>query len=343
MKVSICVPAYERPDTIAKLIESVNEQSHEDIELVISDDSQSSSVEDVVRSTVGVPLSYARNQPKLGFAGNLRQTLCMATGDIVVVLGDDDRLADAGAIARYVEVALRYPSVGFSYSNLVQFDESGNVSLIHRYFVRDQLFSAGADALEKVWLRSVQIAGMCFHMRGAEVAEVFPTFESLFPQVIAAGRVLSQRDGFGHSGLLVGTRVSGTQLGYQVASGAERVSERASLGGAELLDIVGELQSAEPGVMNTSVRATVERQIVGGFVGSLPNLRLFCGRSDIRRMFSNYSARTRLVWRMPQAVLVAACVVVLPRSTIRLLVRVMKPAWLWWTRARMGVRPFLSS
>lgn len=338
MKVSICVPAFERPDTVRQLVESVNRQEYPDLEIVVSDDSRNASVEEVVADACRVPYLYSRNRSRLGFAQNLRRALSISSGAMVIVLGDDDFLADSSSVQRYVNSALAYPSVGFSYSNLLQVGSSEDVTFVHRYFGDDRLFRSGSDAFEGLWLRSVQIAGMCFHMPGAEVAELFPSFDSLFPQVIAAGHVLADRDGYGHSGLLVGTRVSETQLGYQVAKGAERVSSRASLGGAELLDIVAELRAVYPIQLGGSVRRSLERQIVVGFVGSLPNIRLFCRRSDVWRMYKNYVSRTRLVLRAPWALAVLVGVISLPRPVIVWGVAVVKPLWFHWTAWRMGRR-----
>lgn len=337
MKVSVCVPAYERPSTIVSLIETINAQTYSGLELVISDDSRSSSVEEVIRSECRVTYQYRRNAQRLGFATNLKQALSMASGDMVIILGDDDCFTEPWSVARYVEVACEFPSVGFSYGNLTQIDGAGNVSLIHRYFEDDRLMRAGPDAFRSLWLRSVQIAGMCFHMPGADVVRFFPEFDSLFPQVIAAGHVLATRNGFAHGSLLVGTRVSESQLGYQVAKRAQPMSARASLGGAELLEILTEIRATYPDQIGSDVRGQVERQILRGFVGSLPNMRLYCRRRDILRMYHGYLVRSRRIWVSLTAMSVCAAVIVLPRSVIRGCVALLKPLWLWWTRLHIGV------
>ena len=47
-KVSICVPTYNNPDDLKRLMESIEKQTYKDYEVVISDDSTDNNIEKLI-------------------------------------------------------------------------------------------------------------------------------------------------------------------------------------------------------------------------------------------------------------------------------------------------------
>ncbi len=92
MKISVCIPAYNRPATIRKAIHSVLAQTERDWELVITDDSATSAVEQVVASFYDQRIHYTRNSHRLGLEGNWNTCLTRARGECIKLLMDDDFL-----------------------------------------------------------------------------------------------------------------------------------------------------------------------------------------------------------------------------------------------------------
>ncbi len=107
-KLSICVPAYNRPALLEQTLTSVmaaGARLATEIELLISDDSTSEDVGEVVARVLERwpgRMRYVRNQPAYGLVGNFNRCVELATGRWVLVLHDDDFLARTG-VARILQ------------------------------------------------------------------------------------------------------------------------------------------------------------------------------------------------------------------------------------------------
>ena len=99
---SVCIPAYNRPLTIADNLRAVTalpSQVHHRVEIVVTDDSDDDSVERVVRRELegwSGPATYLRNRSRLGMAANWNASVRAATAAAVVIVHDDDYLLTAG-------------------------------------------------------------------------------------------------------------------------------------------------------------------------------------------------------------------------------------------------------
>lgn len=87
--VSLCIPAFRRPDSLRTAIESVLAQSFHDFEVLVGDDSG-----DLESALVPDPrIRYFRNESRLGMARNWNALLDRAEGRLIGLLMDDDELA----------------------------------------------------------------------------------------------------------------------------------------------------------------------------------------------------------------------------------------------------------
>lgn len=106
LSISICIPQYNRVHYLLKVLDSIRAQDWRLVEVCISDDCSTDDTEAVLAGVIKVhsqsPLRvrYIRNPTNLGYDGNLRAALAMGTGDYLFVLGNDDALADPGALRR---------------------------------------------------------------------------------------------------------------------------------------------------------------------------------------------------------------------------------------------------
>jgi len=100
-RLSICIPAYERPTTISTSIRALVALSpliQESLQIVITDDSSSDRVERVVREELASwrgEATYRRNAERLGMAANWNSAKQAATGASLVIVHDDDYLLSA--------------------------------------------------------------------------------------------------------------------------------------------------------------------------------------------------------------------------------------------------------
>ena len=95
---SVCIPAYNRPEWLKRSILSIlsiSKSFQQQVEIIISDDSTTSECQTVVHdllSTWKGVWKYARNSPSLGMAANWNRSIQIASGKYVLVLHDDDYL-----------------------------------------------------------------------------------------------------------------------------------------------------------------------------------------------------------------------------------------------------------
>ncbi|MEK7570690.1 MAG: glycosyltransferase family 2 protein [Patescibacteria group bacterium] len=109
---SVAIPTYERPGPLEKILEQLIAQKEQRFAVVISDDSASTAIEEVVKKYAKkLPhLLYHKNKKNLGFSGNVCKLYELAQTRYVWFLCDDDTvLPDAiknilSAIERYKPV-----------------------------------------------------------------------------------------------------------------------------------------------------------------------------------------------------------------------------------------------
>lgn len=115
--VSICIPTYCQTEYLSKTLESIKEQSYDDYELVISDDSPDNSVFDLVASfNFGDRLKYHKNKKKLGSPENWNEAVRCAKGAYIKLMHHDDRFSNPNALGEFVELLSDRDESDFGFS-----------------------------------------------------------------------------------------------------------------------------------------------------------------------------------------------------------------------------------
>lgn len=123
-KISICIPAYKRPENVRRLLQSITEQTFREFEVVVTDDSPDESVKEVVDEFKELPILYHKNSPALGTPANWNKGIAMANGEWVKVMHDDDWFANEEALNEFAKATTKANKFIFSAYNNV-FDETG--------------------------------------------------------------------------------------------------------------------------------------------------------------------------------------------------------------------------
>jgi glycosyltransferase involved in cell wall biosynthesis len=120
MKLSICIPTYNRAAHLANCLNSIalcSSQSRIKFQICVSDNHSNDDTEMVVRNAQAVvDIKYNRNDSNLGIPRNFLKVVSMADGDFVWLIGDDDLLMP-NAIAELCELIDGHPGVDFFYVN----------------------------------------------------------------------------------------------------------------------------------------------------------------------------------------------------------------------------------
>ena len=120
MKLSLCVPTYNRARHLANLLHSAiaaARAADADVEICVSDNHSTDDTPRVVREAQQrFPVKYRRNERNLGIAGNFLAVVDIAEGEFAWLLGDDDLLFPDSA-ARICRLIVAQPGVDFFYVN----------------------------------------------------------------------------------------------------------------------------------------------------------------------------------------------------------------------------------
>ena len=145
MKVSICIPQYNRIRFLLKSLEIIEKQSYPDIEIVISDDRSTDNTVSEIKRLIPVykyPIIFDINPRNMGYDRNYRKCIEMATGEYAVVIGNDDSLYSEDAIQFLVDFLKKnnYPDIG--YCNMI--DEGMDGTLVKRAW-GNRVIGTGSD------------------------------------------------------------------------------------------------------------------------------------------------------------------------------------------------------
>lgn len=102
LSVSVVTVCLNSARTIADSLESVNAQTHPDVEQIVVDGGSTDGTQDVVRR-VGRRVTHCLSEPDRGIYDAMNKGLALARGDVVGFLNADDSFADAQALARVAE------------------------------------------------------------------------------------------------------------------------------------------------------------------------------------------------------------------------------------------------
>lgn len=130
MKISVCIPQYNRIAYLLRSLKQIEEQHYENIEVVVSDDGSTDNTAEAIRDLqkhYKYPLVFHENEKNLGYDRNYRKCIELASGDYCIVIGNDDTLYQPDGIDFLVDFIKKndYPELGFS--NFVEDNNPGVV------------------------------------------------------------------------------------------------------------------------------------------------------------------------------------------------------------------------
>ncbi len=127
-KVSICIPAYKRVAFLKKALQSVLEQSYNDYEIIVTDDTPDNSVEELLKEfEFNGKLKYYHNSNSLGSPDNWNLAVSKAEGEYVKILHCDDYFTSSDSLGKYVELMERNPDSDFGFSSTLIVSIPGNI------------------------------------------------------------------------------------------------------------------------------------------------------------------------------------------------------------------------
>lgn len=121
---SICVPAYKNTVYLERLLQSVELQTFQDFEVVVTDDSPDDSVQRYLQARhCNFTLRHIRNVPALGTPENWNEGIRQARGKWIKIMHDDDWFTASDALSRFALAIQKYPEIPFffaAYQNITE-------------------------------------------------------------------------------------------------------------------------------------------------------------------------------------------------------------------------------
>lgn len=130
-KISIIIPTRNRSNYLKRAIESVLQQSYQNIEIIVVDDASTDDTENIVRSFRDPRIIYIKNDKRRGpnFCRNLG--LKKSSGEYIAFLDDDDYYSDRDKLKKQIELFKKNKNLGFVgsayYSKGIQMKRVPNV------------------------------------------------------------------------------------------------------------------------------------------------------------------------------------------------------------------------
>lgn len=165
---TVCIPAYNRAAFLDELLHSIFKQEFKDFNVLICEDNsperaQIASIAQRFSLQYPNQVFYEENQINLGYDGNIRQLISLATGHYCVFMGNDDLMC-SGALACIADIVSRVPDCGIVVRSYATFDKDpSDYKQIYRYYPSEVVFEPGIEAITTAYRRSVVIPGMVIH------------------------------------------------------------------------------------------------------------------------------------------------------------------------------------
>ena len=186
------------------VLESIRCQTYPDIEVIISDDCSTDDSASVIPEYIAkvgdeshVAFRYVRREKNGGYDRNLRAALELATGEYLLILGNDDALATNHTVADVAGIleTMGLPDVAFG--NYCQY---GDRSHIGRRALATAVIGKGPSVAIKAFRSFSFVAGIIFRRNAFEAYNTSKFDGTVYVQmylgarIIAAGGVLATID-----------------------------------------------------------------------------------------------------------------------------------------------------
>lgn len=138
---SICIPTYNRPAALKRLLTGIVAQISDEVEIVIGDDGEFATTQKILEEFKNHNIIHFKNLNDPSFSTNLLAVVKKSRGEYVWLFGDDDELLP-GAIPRVLELIKKYSDISFVWANY-DFDDFASHGIQHN----DGFFKNGNEVL----------------------------------------------------------------------------------------------------------------------------------------------------------------------------------------------------
>lgn len=126
---SICIPVYKQTELLKRLLESILIQDYTDYEIIVTDDSPDSSVEEVCKEFLSrnVNLTYIKNVERKGTPENWNEAIRHANGEYIKIMHHDDWFLNKDSLSQFVKMLDKNKRANFAFSGSLWYSPDGKL------------------------------------------------------------------------------------------------------------------------------------------------------------------------------------------------------------------------
>lgn len=162
--ISICIPSYNRPQELLRLLKSISKDVSDIIEIVICEDNSLKREE--IRTVVNLFIAennfeilYIENETNLGYDANIRNLTLNATGEYIIFMGDDDVFVEYN-LPKFISFLNENRQLGYVLKTHFLIHHSGEKETF-KYYPKTRFFEPGEETVVHLFRKSVLISGFC--------------------------------------------------------------------------------------------------------------------------------------------------------------------------------------
>ena len=190
--ISICIPSYNRPSGLKRLLRSIDSIHADKIQIIICEDMapKRKVVRDVVKEFEkfsNYNLKYIENPKNYGHGRNLRECIYQSDGEYIMYMGDDDMFIP-GAFDGFYEFVKDHPDIGYFLRSYAELRPDNQVEYF-KYFNSNMFFEPGLDAYVQTFGKSVSMSGFTIKRNLVKDFDISIFDETLLYQLYLVGEV----------------------------------------------------------------------------------------------------------------------------------------------------------
>jgi len=159
--ISICIPSYNRPKELNRLLKSIDTIHKDEVEIVICEDNAPKRVEvrtivEQFKKETTYNVKYIENSENYGHGKNMRECIYHSDGEYIIYMGDDDMFIPEN-FDKFYDFAFKHRDCGYflrSYSSI-----SNNHREDFKYFNDDRIFEPGFETYVLFFGKSIAMSG----------------------------------------------------------------------------------------------------------------------------------------------------------------------------------------
>jgi glycosyltransferase involved in cell wall biosynthesis len=176
MKIGVLIPTFNRKQLLMQALESVLNQSHRELDVIVIDNSSIDRATDLMASISDPRVRYLVNDHNIGMIGSINKGINLFSNEVewCTILSDDDVL-DKDFILKLVQAVVDTDAKSIIHSHRVFVDKGGNRIREARFSPREET-AFDYIQMRALFKRETYLTGVMFNRKAFLAIKGYPVF-----------------------------------------------------------------------------------------------------------------------------------------------------------------------